>query len=161
MVKAVSAYEKAVPQFDDVIKTLRMAREHPGREWGVGATSELAKKIPGTAAFDFAKIMEQIGGKNFLNAYQQLKGGGSITEIEGTKAEAAQARLATASTKEGFDKALNDFEVALRTDLETVQRKVNQPVTAWRAAGDNASYAPDIGQRRGDKQYVGGNPSDP
>jgi hypothetical protein len=105
--------------------------------------------------------MEQIGGKNFLQAYQQLKGGGSITEIEGTKAEAAQARLKTAQSKEDWDKAMNDFEIALRRDLELAQRKVNAPVTAWRAAGDNASYAPDIGERRGDKEYIGGNPRDP
>ena len=78
-------------------------------------------------------------GKNFLTAYQQLKGGGAITEIEGTKAEAAQARLATAQNKEDWDAAMNDLETALRRDMELAQRKVNAPVTAWRAPGDNSS----------------------
>lgn len=161
MAKAVDAVEKAVPQFNEALATLKLAREHPGREWGVGATSEIAKKMPGTAAYGFGKIMDQIAGKNFLAAYSQLKGGGSITEVEGGKAEAAQARLATAQTKQDFDKAMNDFESALRTDLETTQRKVNAPVTAWRLNGDNASVAPDIGERRGNMVYLGGNPALP
>lgn len=161
MASAITAYEKAVPAFDESISALQLARSHEGKRLGVGTFSEIAKRTPGTSAYDFGKIMEQIGGRNFLQAYQSLKGGGSITEIEGSKAEAAQARLATAQTKEGFDKALNDFETALRSDLEQVQRKVNRPVTAWRKAGDNESYAPDIGERRGSKIYIGGNPAVP
>ena len=105
--------------------------------------------------------MDQIAGKNFLAAYSQLKGGGSITEIEGSKAEKAQGRLATAQNQGDFDKALIDFENTLRQDLETTQRKVNRPVTAWRAPADNSSVAPDIGQRRGNTEYIGGNPADP
>ena len=159
--KAIEAVQTAEPAFNDAIKMIQLARNHPGREFGVGFTANLAKQIPGTDAYGFNTIMEQIGGKNFLQAYQQLKGGGSITEIEGTKAEAAQARLKTAQSKEDWDKAMNDFEIALRRDLELAQRKVNAPVTAWRAAGDNKSYAPDIGERRGDKEYIGGNPRDP
>ena len=161
MVKAVSAVEKATPQFSDMMDLLKQAREHPGREWGIGKTSDYAKRMPGTDAYGFGKIMDQIGGKNFLNAYQSLKGGGSITEIEGSKAEAAQARLATAQTRPDFDKAMVDFEKAVRQDMETVQRKVNRPVTAWRKPGDNETTAPDIGQRSGDKEYIGGNPADP
>jgi hypothetical protein len=161
LAKAIEAVSTATPTFDDAIKTLRLAREHPGREWGVGAASSLATKVPGTDAYGFGKIMDQIGGKNFLTAYQQLKGGGAITEIEGTKAEQAQARLSTAQNKKDWDAAMNDLETALRRDMELAQRKINAPVTAWRAPGDNASVAPDIGERRGDKEYIGGNPADP
>ena len=161
LASAVDAYEKAVPQFDEAVKMLRLAREHPGREWGLGSTSEVARRMPGTSAYAFGAIMDQIAGKNFLSAYSQLKGGGSITEIEGSKAEKAQARLATAQNKNDFDTALDDFEKALRQDLETVQRKVNRPVTAWRTQADNSSVAPDIGQRRGNTEYIGGNPADP
>ena len=163
LASAVDAYEKAVPQFDEAVKMLRLAREHPGREWGLGSTSEVARRMPGTSAYAFGAIMDQIAGKNFLSAYSQLKGGGSITEIEGSKAEKAQARLATAQSKDDFDKALNDFESTIRQDLETVQRKVNRPVTVWRTQADNSSAAgkPDIGQRRGNTEYIGGNPADP
>lgn len=162
-IKASEAVEQAVPQFGENLKALNLAREHPGKEWGVGVFSQVARNTPGTAAYGFGKIMDQIAGKNFLAAYQQLKGAGAITEIEGTKAEAAQARLATAQNKDDFNKALIDFETMLRSDLERAQRKTNMPVTAWRRHGDNSSFAPDVGERTpgGTKEYIGGNPGLP
>lgn len=55
--------------------------------------------------------MDQIGGKTFLQAYETLKGAGQITEIEGTKAEAALNRLKTVTqgTQHWID-AANDFK---------------------------------------------------
>ena len=144
-----------------MIKTIDLARNHPGKKWGTGALSGITTRTPNTPAFDFNAVNEQLKGKNFLVGYEKLKGGGAITEVEGTKTEQAQARLATAGTTKAYDDALNDLEIAVRGDLETVQRKMNQPVTAWRGKGDNESYAPDIGERRGNKEYVGGNPSLP
>ena len=160
LVKAVSAVEKATPQFKQMMDLIQQAENHPGKEWGVGPLSAVTGHLP--SAVGFNKIMEQIGGQNFLNVYQQLKGGGSITEIEGTKAQAAQARLSTAQNKDDFNKAMDDFKNAIRQDLETVQRKVNQPVTAWQKS-PNDEPAPDIGQlgtRKGKpSQYIGGNPA--
>jgi hypothetical protein len=161
MASANEAVEKAVPAFDDAIKAIQLARQHPGREFGVGVTGDIAQKLPWTDAAGFGKIMEQIKGKNFLSGYQLLKGGGSITEIEGSKTEQAQARVSTAQKMDDWKKAMDDLELSMRRDLELAQRKVNHPVTAWRAPGDNASYAPDVGERRGDKEYIGGNPADP
>jgi hypothetical protein len=64
------------------------------------------------AAPEYSNLMsyvDQLRGLNFLEAYQQLKGGGQITEIEGKQASAARSRL---------DRALRgrpeDLVVALR-----------------------------------------------
>ena len=160
MVKAVSAVEKAKPQFQQMMDLIQQAENHPGKEWGVGPLSGVTGHLP--SAQGFKRLMEQIGGQNFLNVYQQLKGGGSITEIEGTKAQAAQARLSTAQSKDDFNKAMDDFKSTLRQDLETVQRKVNQPVTAWQRTPDD-DPAPDIGQvgtfKGKMREYLGGNPA--
>ena len=161
LAKSVEAVSKAAPMFDDALRVIQLARTHPGREWGIGATGDIAQKLPWTDAAGFGKVVEQMKGKNFLAGYQQLKGAGPVSEIEGLKTEAAQARVSTAQNKKDFDAAINDLELSMRRDLELAQRKVNAPVTAWRAPGDNSSYAPDIGERRGDKEYIGGNPSDP
>ena len=48
---------------------------------------------------EYATLMgyvEQIRGLNFLEAYQQLKGGGPITDLEGKEATAARTRLEAA-----------------------------------------------------------------
>jgi hypothetical protein len=160
-VAAVEAVQKATPQFDDAIKAIQQARTHPGREYGLGPASSVTTKIPGTDAYAFGKINDQMVGKTFLTAYNTLKGGGQISNVEGDKAQVAQARIDPNQKPKDYDAALNDLETQLRRDLETAQRKVNAPVTAWRAQGDNSSYAPDIGERKGNHQYIGGNPRDP
>jgi hypothetical protein len=157
LVKKLETVDKVEPQVADALATIRLAREHPGKEWGVGASSHVYKHTPQGAGFN--AIVEQIKGKNFLTAYDQLRGAGAIGEKEGAAASAAQARINTAQTQKDFDSALLDLELALRRDMETAQRNVNRPVTAWRKPDDNATYAPDIGERRGNMEYVGGNPA--
>jgi hypothetical protein len=159
--QAVEAVQKATPQFDDAIKAIQLARNHPGREYGLGVTGMLARQVPQTDAYAFDLINRQMTGKTFLTAYNTLKGGGSISNVEGDKAQTAQARIDPRQSPKDYDAALADLELQLRRDQELAQRKVNMPVTAWRGAGDNSSYAPDIGQVKGDHQYIGGDPSSP
>ena len=54
--------------------------------------------------------IDQIKGDVFLTAFSTLKGGGQITELEGTKAEQAQARLSTAQSEEDFREALQELK---------------------------------------------------
>jgi hypothetical protein len=53
--------------------------------------------------------IDQIKGSVFLKAFEALKGGGQITELEGKKAEAAMGRLNTLTNKEDFVDALNEI----------------------------------------------------
>ena len=54
--------------------------------------------------------VDQIRGDAFLQSFQALKGAGSITEMEGTKAEQAQTRLSQAQKPEDFIEALREFQ---------------------------------------------------
>jgi hypothetical protein len=154
------AVEKAGPDFAENLRLLKLARAHPGKDSALGFFGKIARSTPGTDAAGFQAITDQIAGKNFLAAYQQLRGTGAISEMEGKKAEDAQARLSLAQNKEDYDRALVDFEQSLRRGMERAQRKVNAPVTAWRKDDDNESYAPDVGERRGSMEYIGGNPAE-
>jgi hypothetical protein len=49
--------------------------------------------VPGTPQADANGLLEQVRGKAFLEAFQSLKGGGAITQVEGEKATAAITRL--------------------------------------------------------------------
>lgn len=53
--------------------------------------------------------LDQIKGAVFLQAFEALKGGGQITELEGIKAEQARARLDTAVKEEDFRIALQEL----------------------------------------------------
>lgn len=62
-----------------------------------GTFNEWANRFGG--APEYASLMSyvnQLQGLNFLEAYQQLKGGGAITELEGKQAAASRSRLEAA-----------------------------------------------------------------
>jgi hypothetical protein len=151
--------EADVPQALDVLQQIR---SHPGRDAAIGFFGSAMQGVRGTDAKGFAELVNQANGGAFLRAYQSLRGTGAISNPEGQKAEAAIARLSTAQNRRDFDKALDDFDIVMRRGLETAQRKVNRPVTAYRPPGDNTQTAPDVGSigiwRGKPQEYIGGNP---
>lgn len=96
-------------------------------------------------------ILEKIKGGIFLNAFESLKGGGQITELEGIKAEQAEARLKTTQDPEAFREALAELrfyaDIAARRSMgerippDTIyERKVQDktpPPAEPSAAGDD------------------------
>lgn len=61
--------------------------------------------------------IDQIKGQAFLSAFEQLKGGGTITEREGAAATDAIARLNRAQSTEAFQVALADLRYVLERGL--------------------------------------------
>lgn len=108
------------------IDLLERIKTHPGLDYGVGLWSK-APVIPGTPQADFVALTEQLQGKQFLEAYQSLKGGGQITEVEGTKAENAIARMQRAQSKPAFIQAATEFQDIVRKGVERAQQKADQP----------------------------------
>lgn len=114
---------------------------HPGRETATGVSGVLDPRnyMPGTDAKNFAVLLNQAKGQVFLDAYQALKGGGPITDIEGVKAEQAKARMDTAQSDDEFMSALYDYKAAIKRGLTLAQKKtqIGQSPTA-QAAPDAA-----------------------
>lgn len=95
-----------------MVKTIDSLLDDPvGMNRAVGAIS-IFPTIPGGNAADYESRLAQLYGQNFLLAYQDLKGGGQITEIEGQKAEQALVALGTAQSVEEHRKALQDYRQA-------------------------------------------------
>ena len=94
-------------------------KSHPGMSTSVGAKGveylfgAKSQPISGTRAADFYTLLEQVQGGTFMQAFNNLKGAGQITEQEGAKATAAIARLNARQSEEGFAKALMDFDGVL------------------------------------------------
>ena len=88
--------------------------EHPGFSGSVGAKNASylfgAKSQPfaGTSEADFMALLEQLKGGAFLQAFQSLKGGGPITDVEGEKATQAIVRAQASQSEEGFRKSMNE-----------------------------------------------------
>tara|TARA_R110001599_G_scaffold7894_4_gene38017 strand:- start:2222 stop:3190 length:969 start_codon:yes stop_codon:yes gene_type:complete len=92
--------------------------------------------------------VDQIRGDAFLQSFQALKGAGSITEMEGTKAEQAQTRLSQAQKPEDFIEALREFQFYI--DLNN-RRKAGEQIpleTYYKPEGSNMSDP--LGIRKGE-----------
>lgn len=106
--KAIAQGEETIRLVDDLLKA-------PGMKQAVGASRMLGiQKIPGTAAKDFDVRLDQLKGQQFLQAFESLKGGGAITEVEGKKATDAIARMDAASSEPEFTKAAKEFQAVIR-----------------------------------------------
>lgn len=91
----------AITQIDALLKD-------KGLENVTGPVMGRLPNVSGDAQRAQARI-DQIKGQTFLQAYQQLRGGGQITEVEGKKAEAAIARLNQAQSTTDFKQALTEL----------------------------------------------------
>jgi flagellar protein FlgJ len=81
---------------------------------------------------------KQLQGQAFLQAYNLLKGGGAITDIEGKKAESAMARLDRAQSEDTFKEALKDFRDAIESGITKLKAKAGAgPVAPAASAPTN------------------------
>lgn len=99
------------------ISVIDKAIAHPGRKTATGLSGTLDPRnyVAGTQATDFQTVLDQISGTAFLQAFESLKGGGQITEVEGKKATQAIARLNRAQSDKEFLSALQDLREVMTT----------------------------------------------
>lgn len=98
----------ADPDLDDIV--------------GVGSLNPL-NRVPGTKARGLIARADQIAGQSFLAAFNQLKGGGAITEREGQAATQAIARLDRSQSAADYKQALTDLRTAIKPGLERAQQQ--------------------------------------
>lgn len=89
---------------------------------GLGSLNPL-NRVPGTKARGLIARADQIAGQSFLAAFNQLKGGGAITEREGQAATQAIARLDRSQSIADYKQALTDLRTAIRPGLARAQQQ--------------------------------------
>jgi len=104
-------------------------KNHPDLWLALGPTAGRLPAIGGGQAEVVGRI-DQIKARTFLDAYDQLRGAGAITEAEGKKAEDAQARLNRAQRPEDFKRALDDLREILIDGLKNAHTLAKQPLPA-------------------------------
>lgn len=137
---AASEAPNLIAQADDSIRLIDELLAHPGRDIATGSTAWVPA-VPGTKQADFINRFDQIKGQAFLAAFESLKGGGAITEVEGRAATQAINRLNRATTKGEFDAAAAD----LKGVLERAKAKAkNKAVGTTKASQDNEPSLDDL-----------------
>ena len=84
------------------------------------ATGLLAwtQAVPGTGMYRFGTRVKQLQGQAFLQAFESLKGGGQITEIEGQKATQAIGRIDSGMESGDFREAMQELQEILGRALK-------------------------------------------
>jgi len=132
--QAVATAEQMLSKIDEMVgkpatvdaktgKTIAGTAAHPGFKAAVGASS-LFPTMPGSKAADFEARLDEIKGGAFLEAYNTLRGGGSITEVEGQKATQAITRMSTAQSEKEFIDAARDFQAVIRKGIKVSKEKL-------------------------------------
>lgn len=130
--KARSEAQTSLPKVESaanlMLDTISKLKAHKGLPTILGLQGKFNPNayIPGTPAQGAKALADQIQGQAFLQAYNQLRGGGQITEVEGQKAEAAMARLNRAQSYEDYVSALNDLETVINNAVTSAKQSAGQ-----------------------------------
>jgi hypothetical protein len=108
-------------------KQIQGRKPQAGFDYAVGAGLPKWAVMGGSDTAGFLTRLDQIKDKTFLQAFESLKGGGQITQIEGEKATSALNRMNTAQSEVEFIKAAREFEENLRTGMELAKKKAGLP----------------------------------
>jgi hypothetical protein len=122
--EAIAKGEEALRLVDDLLKS-------PGFKQAVGASRMVGiQNIPGTSAKDFDIRLDQLKGQQFLQAFESLKGGGQITEVEGKKATDAISRMNASASEKEFETAAREFQDVIRRGIDRAKQKGGTPAPA-------------------------------
>lgn len=86
--------------------------------------------VPGSPAADFKARYDEVMGGAFAEAFETLKGGGSITEKEGEKATAAKTRMRLAQSEKEFITAAREYAGVVNKGIERAKAKAASGGTA-------------------------------
>ncbi len=98
-------------------------RPAPGFEDYVGLGMPGLRFLEGSDAASYERRQLQIEGKTFLEAFESLKGGGAITEVEGAKATQAISRMNKAQSEVEYVKAARELQEVVRKGVERARTK--------------------------------------
>lgn len=141
--KALANLPVVMQNSQQTIAVIDKALNHPGLAMAVGLSSKLDPRnlIPGSPGYDFGVVMDQLRGKSFLEAFNTLKGGGQITEVEGKKATDAIARLNTAQSEPEFKAALRELRgIAQMAQTRALAQAQGGAQQALRGGGNVIRY---------------------
>lgn len=128
--KAQADLPNTIMQGEQTIKLVDDLLNHPGFNVSVGKSAPIGKLqslVPGTNAASFDIALNQLKGKQFLEAFESLKGGGQITQIEGEKATQAMSRMEKANTEEEFQRAAREFQGIIQMGISRAKSRAGQP----------------------------------
>ncbi len=119
---------KVAQKLDSMLSLVDQTLAHPGMKDVVGFPDNpfmLKGHMPGSKGAGFRALHDQIKSTAFLEAFQQLKGGGHITEIEGEKATEAAIRANLSQDEQDYINSMREFQYYARLGFEKSKKIAN------------------------------------
>lgn len=165
----IAGAPQAIRTATETMRLVDAAINHPALRTSTGMLA-WTQAVPGTPMFDFGTRMAQLQGRAFLEAFESLKGGGQITEVEGRKATEAIARLNTGQSASDLRGALQELRdiareaqrrAARRIPAETRQDNPTAPALEIEERPAAPRGVPNVGAIEDGWRFMGGDPSSP
>lgn len=118
--------EESIYAGETILQNINQLRTHPAMESSLGYTGRARRLVPRSPELDFSTREKQLMGQNFLQAFQSLKGGGPITDIEGQKATDAMSRLNAAMSADQYKAALDELEALVNSVIDRRRREAGR-----------------------------------
>lgn len=148
---AISGAPAEVAAADETLGFIDEVRNHPGLDAGTGMSS-MFNVVPGTPGYDFQNRVNQLLSGGFLTAIDQLRGMGALSNAEGQTATRAISRMDTATSKEEFLAALDDYERVVQQGRERAAGKLTEAPPSGAVSAPSTN---DLGLSDDDLQYLG------
>jgi hypothetical protein len=145
---AIATAEQTLTLIDEMIGDARVSKD--GKKWEVpkggrdpaeGFTDYVGLGFPGerflegSDAASYERRQLQIEGKTFLEAFESLRGGGAITEVEGAKGQQAISRMNKAQSEVEYVKAARELQEVVRKGVERARAKAGVAAGGGGTAG--------------------------
>lgn len=129
--KNLAANQQALPAVEaasnQLLTTIDSLANDPYLDKTLGPVNSRLPNVTGDSERVQAK-KDQITGQTFLQAYNTLRGGGAITDIEGQKATQSLARLNSAQNAKDYRDALNEFRSIVVNAAQRARTQAGQSV---------------------------------
>lgn len=124
-IQPTQAKQANISAAENAISLVEKALTHPGLGVATGLSGAIDPRnyVPGQVGKDYKAVQSQLEGKAFLSAFEQLKGGGAISEKEGEKAQQAIARMSLSQSEKEYRQGLKDYKEVIQTGLNRMQGK--------------------------------------
>jgi hypothetical protein len=120
---ATQASEAGIDNVTNAINAANALKMSKGIGEGTGIIGGITRNIPGTDAYTFGRDLDSFKGSLFLQAFNQLRGGGAITDVEGQKATDAISAIDPNMSKADVIKHVDVAVGVLRQGLERAKKK--------------------------------------
>jgi len=127
--------------FDKNMALIKGLRNHKGKSGAFGVVGQFPS-YPGSDTSNFEAMLNQLKNTVFISNREVLKGGGAITDFEGTKAEEAELRVSSAQSVEEFDKALDEYEYWIERGYDNMKRAAKGDFSISEQPNDATNNAP-------------------